>query len=276
VRSALPGPANDNDFRGPLACDIAQRRFLLPPRRGAILAAWPAVFVVADRSMLDTLHPPVSLELSDDIVWQHHDLAKARLLIDRPPAPGEVFLWLVPTEFRFASASNIGSWLSVAERRRARLHPNSAIGRRFGVARATLRLVLSHMLGCRPDDVELHEGPDERVAARDPRSGATIGVDVAYSGIWIVIAVSASGIGLGLAVDSAGDDAQERGALWEQAAETGRRRAARDDAAAVRHGLVLPMPGGICGVAALETPVSSVIAFGWERPLEPAARAALL
>jgi hypothetical protein len=228
--------------------------------------------------MVETLHPALPLEVADDVAWHHHDLAKARGLIRRPPAPGEAYVWLVPTEFRFASASNIGSWLSVAERRRTRLHPNSALGRRFGVARATLRLVLSHMLGCRPDDVELQDGPDERIEVSDPRAGGEIGVDVAYSGIWIVIAVASAKIGLGLAVEPSGDDARDRGALREQAARIGMNRAGGEtdaQAPGAWHGLLLPMPGGICGVAALDAAVSSVQAFGWERPLEPAARAAL-
>jgi hypothetical protein len=229
--------------------------------------------------MLDAPTSTFPLTLADDVTWRHHDLSKARGLIRRPPLSGEAYVWLVPTEFRFASASNIGSWLSVAERRRARLHPNSAIGRRFGVSRATLRLVLSHMLGGLPGDVELQDGPDGRIDVSDPRAGGGIGVDVAYSGIWIVIAAASAKIGLGLAVEPSGDEqSRERHALWAQAAAIGRRRAAHhagDAESAAWHGLVLPMPGSICGVAALDGPVSNVEAFGWERPLDPAARAAL-
>jgi hypothetical protein len=220
----------------------------------------------------------LSLELADDIPWHHHDLAKARTVVRRPPVPGELFIWLVPTEFRYASASNIGNWLSVAERRRARLHPNSALGRRFGVARATLRLVLSHMFGCRPDEVEIEDNPDERITVRDPKSGATVGADVACSGIWIVIAVAAGNIGLGVTVDPSGDGA---GSQARETASIGQRRAAREGAAAANdaehwHGLLLPMPGEICGVAVLNRPVERVLAFGWERTLDAEARATLM
>jgi hypothetical protein len=218
--------------------------------------------------------PPHPLEFADDASWHHHDLAKARALVRRPPLPGEVFVWIVPTEFRFTSASNIGNWLSVAERRRARLHPNSALGRRFGVARATLRLVLSHMFGCRPGEVEIEDKPDERVAVRDPRSGVEVGADVAYSGIWIVVAVASARIGLGVSVDAGSDAAAARGEVCRQAADICLERASRNAGTAAAsggwHGLVLPMPGEICGVAALDGPVERVHAFGWERMLDQA------
>jgi hypothetical protein len=218
--------------------------------------------------------PPHALEFAQAVPWHHYDLAKARALVRRPPLPGEVYIWIVPTEFRFASASNIGSWLNVAERRRARLHPNSALGRRFGVARATLRLVLSHMFGCAPGEVEIDDKPDERVTVRDPRSGVEVGADVAYSGIWIVVAVASAKIGLGMTVEAAGEDESARCDICRQAADICLDRASRDsgkDTGADTdgwHGLMLPMPGEICGVAALDPPVDSVLAFGWERMLD--------
>jgi hypothetical protein len=223
-------------------------------------------------NMLATPDMPLPVDIDDGVAWQHHDLAKAQTLIRRPPAPGEVCVWLVPSEFRFASASNIGSWLNVAERRRARNYPNSAIGRRFGVARATLRLVLSHMLDCAPADVGIIDGPDERVIVTDPRGRGELGVDVAYSGIWIVIAVASASIGLGLTIETAdSDDA------WAQAARIGESRAVRGaaDAAGEWHGLVLPMPGEIRGIVVIDQPVHNVLAFGWERPADALARAAL-
>ncbi|BAO91304.1 hypothetical protein [Caballeronia cordobensis] len=209
-----------------------------------------------------------------DAPWRYFDLAKARVQIHEPPAPGEVYLWLVPTEFRFASASNIGNWLSAAERRRAKLHPNSALGRRFSVARATLRLVLSHMLGCAPQDVTMDDEPDERIVVAHAAGERAVHVDVAYSGVWIVIAVASAKIGLGLTVETAGaHDAAARQAVRDEAAHIGRTRAerggAREDAPAPDwHSLTLPMPGGICGVLVMDAPVARVQAFGWERPVE--------
>ncbi|SAK57895.1 hypothetical protein AWB75_02280 [Caballeronia catudaia] len=217
---------------------------------------------------------PISLPQATDVAWRYFDLAKARVQIHAPPAPGEVCLWLVPTEFRFASASNIGNWLSPAERRRAKLHPNSALGRRFSVARATLRLVLSHMLGCAPQDVNMNDEPDERIVVTHSSGERTVHVDVAYSGVWIVIAVASARIGLGLTVETTGaSDAAARKAMWDEAAHIGRTRGeradARDDAPEPDwHGLTLPMPGGFCGVLVMDAPVARVQAFGWDRPLE--------
>jgi len=203
------------------------------------------------------------LDLADSAAWHYYDLAKSRT-VDRPPANDEICVWLVTSEFRFASASNVWNWLSVAERRRARLHPNSSIGRRFGVARATLRLVTSQMFGCRPQEVRVEDGPDERVVVMDPRGERSLGVDVAYSGIWIVIAVAAANVGIGLTVDALGE-----------AAHIGRTRAERGEgeAGAGWHGVVLPMPGEIRGVVAVDRPVGGVKAFGWEKPVEAEAGA---
>ncbi|WP_321797292.1 hypothetical protein [Caballeronia sp. J97] len=209
-----------------------------------------------------------------DVPWRYYDLAKSRVRIHEPPAPDEVCLWLVPSEFRFASASNIGNWLSQSERKRARLHPNSALGRRFSVARATLRLVLSHMLDCEPHEVGVDDEPDERIVVTHPNVKDAIHVDVAYSGIWIVIAVASARIGLGLTVEPAGaHDAAARQAMWDEAARIGGTRAARGAAGEEVgrpdwHGMTLPMPGGICGVLVVDKPVARVQAFGWERPLE--------
>ena len=214
-----------------------------------------------------------------DAAWRHYDLAKARAQIHEPPAPGEVCLWLVPTEFRFASASNIGNWLNAAERKRARLHPNSALGRRFSVARATLRLVLSHMLGCEPQEVRVSDEPGERVVVTHTHGESALHVDVAYSGIWIVIAVASARIGLGLTVEAAmPHDEAAKIAMWSEAARIGQTRAERGEAHAGDgplewQGLTLPMPGGICGVLAVDRTVERVQAFGWERPLEAEARA---
>ncbi len=198
------------------------------------------------------------LKLADDAAWRYHDLAKSRA-VDRPPASGELCVWLVTSEFRFASASNVGSWLSVAERRRARLHPHSAIGRRFGVARATLRLVVSQMFDCRPQEVQVEDGPDERIIATDPRGKRSVHVDVAYSGIWIVIAVGAASVGIGLAVDALADAAR----IAKTRAERG-----ESGADASWHGVVLPMPGEIRGVVAVGGAVTDVQAFGWDKPAE--------
>jgi hypothetical protein len=222
----------------------------------------------------------ISPRPATDVSWRYYDLAKLRLQIHEPPAPGEVCLWLVPSEFRFASASNIGNWLSLAERKRARLHPNSALGRRFAVARATLRLVLSHMFHCEPHLVGVEDEPDDRIVVTHPHADGPVHVDVAYSGIWIVVAVASARIGLGLTLETSGaHDTAARQAMWDEAARIGRTRAQRAEAGekahrADWHGLTLPMPGGICGVLVVDKPVARVQAFGWERPLEAQGHAA--
>jgi hypothetical protein len=225
-------------------------------------------------SLSDRLPVP---QLSD-APWRYFDFTKSRVRAQEPPAPGEVRLWLVPTEFRFASASNIGNWLSASERKRARLHPNSALGRRFGVARATLRLVLSNMLGCEPQDVIVDDEPDERVVVTYPHAERALHVDVAYSGIWIVIAVASARIGLGLTVETAGASDAARAATWNEAAQIAKARAerpeARDGARQPHwHSLSLPMPGEICGVLVADAAIEGVEAFGWERPVEAAGSA---
>ncbi|WP_250455435.1 hypothetical protein [Caballeronia sp. ATUFL_M2_KS44] len=212
------------------------------------------------------------LELADKLPWHFHDLAKSRT-VDRVPEKGEVCLWLVTSEFRFASASNIGSWLSIAERRRARLYPNSSIGRRFGVARATLRLVVSQMFACRPQEVRVEDAPDERLVVRDASGERSLGVDVSYSGIWIVVAVAAANVGIGLSIEAPG--VQGAPAAIAEAARRAKARAERGEAGAESaasswHGLVLPMPGEICGVVAVDQPVTGVQAFGWDRSAEGA------
>ncbi|SAK53078.1 hypothetical protein AWB76_01804 [Caballeronia temeraria] len=224
---------------------------------------------------------PINQLHATNVSWRYYDLAKSRVQIHEPPAPGEVCLWLVPSEFRFASASNIGNWLSLAERKRARLHPNSALGRRFSVARATLRLVLSHMLNCEPQDVGVEDEPDDRVVVTHPNVEGAIHVDVAYSGIWIVLAVASAKIGLGLTVETTGSQgADARKLMWDEAARIGARRAERggesgeNASQADWHGITLPMPGGICGVLVVDKPVARVQAFGWERPLEAEGNAA--
>ncbi|VXA95074.1 conserved hypothetical protein [Burkholderia sp. 8Y] len=209
------------------------------------------------------------LEFADNVPWRFHDLSRSRA-VECPPAEGEVCLWLVTSEFRFASASNIGSWLSVAERKRARLYPNSSIGRRFSVARATLRLITSQMFACRPQDVRVEDAPNERIVVRDASGERGVSVDVSYSGIWIVIAVAPANVEIGLSVEAPGGHE-----AIAEAARLARARAERgEDGAASWHGLVLPMPGELRGVVAVDRPVASVQAFGWDRSGEGDGRGA--
>jgi hypothetical protein len=96
-----------------------------------------------------------------------------------------------------------------------------------------------------------------------------------------VVAVASARIGLGLTVEPASPhDAGARAALWTEAARIGRARAQRAPAQEAHapadwHGLSLPMPGGICGVLAVDRPVTRVQAFGWDRPLEATGRTAV-
>lgn len=201
---------------------------------------------------------------ADGIAWRHYDSTQADTLAQVPPAPGELYVWLVSTDFPFASALNIGQWLTIAERRRARMHPRASIGRRFSIARATLRLSLSHMLGCTPEEVGLTEGPFERVAVAS--HDVQLGVDVAYAGIWIAIVIAACEVGVGLTVAPVADDASRGGRAWAEAAGIARTRLGPANAAMSHdHALTLPMPGGFRGVALTREPITRVSTFGFSR-----------
>ncbi|MDR5779459.1 hypothetical protein QCE63_08455 [Caballeronia sp. LZ065] len=201
---------------------------------------------------------------ADGIAWRHYDLTQADTVAQAPPAPGELYVWLVSTDFPFASALNIGQWLSIAERRRARMHPRSPIGRRFGIARATLRLSLSHMLACAPEEVGLTEGPFERVAVAS--HDVQLGVDVAYAGIWIAMVIAACDVGVGLTVAPVSDDASRGGRAWAEAAGIARSRLGQtSEAMAHDHALTLPMPGGFRGVALTREAITRVSTFGFSR-----------
>ncbi|WP_250516177.1 hypothetical protein, partial [Caballeronia sp. INDeC2] len=169
----------------------------------------------------------------------------------------------------------LGRGLSRAERYGAGVHAIGGGGGGWGGARATLRLVLSHMLHCEPREVGVGDEPGERIVVTHPLVEGAIHVDVAYSGIWIVIAVASTRIGLGLTVEASGaHDAAARKHMWEEAARIGRTRAGDDGSPADWRALTLPMPGGICGVLVVDKPVARGQAFGWERPFEAEGSAA--
>lgn len=214
---------------------------------------------------------PPSAVLARPLAWEHYDLSQSNVMFERLPAPGELALWLVPTEFRFVSASNVGLWLTVAERKRARIHPNAAVGRRFGVGRATLRLLLSGVLACRQHEVKLEEGPEERIVVANLRDGQSVGVDIAYCGIWIVIAMAADRVGLKIAPNLfAPRDTKDLFAAARARAERGEVRSLQERAAQETkwHTLPLLLPGEARGAVVLERPFERVRAFGWERPFD--------
>jgi hypothetical protein len=111
----------------------------------------------------------------------------------------------------------------------------------------------------------VEDAPDERIVVKDAAGERSVGVDVSYSGIWIVMAVASADVGIGLSVDAPGAQI----ALVE-AAHIARQRAGRGEGAASStwHGLVLPMPGELRGVVAVNRPVSEVHAFGWEKQIK--------
>ncbi|MBY4674325.1 hypothetical protein K6W12_27255 [Burkholderia multivorans] len=120
------------------------------------------------------------------------------------PASGNLILWRVRAEWHGMRREEGLPWLSPVERERAKHHPNPALAKRYQVGRATLRCILSGMLGCSPGAVDLVDGSDRQPRLRGTE--VTPAIHVAYAGNWILIGISATGLGLGTVVPVAGWD----------------------------------------------------------------------
>ncbi|HZZ12970.1 MAG TPA: hypothetical protein VFE79_19980 [Paraburkholderia sp.] len=181
------------------------------------------------------------------------------------------------------------TWLSKNERERARLHPNAALRKRFVSARVVARWIVGNLFACEPRAVDLQDDGGEKLRACHPHDGYGITIDIAYGGIWIVIAIAPSLLGLGISVPSPGAAPNlmahhERGRV-RYASLCNALRYAPDDVdmsllcteAAwcgfdlAQHGrwhvLDLPMGGEVRTAVALAQPVMTVHAFGWPKSL---------
>ena len=205
------------------------------------------------------------------------------------PRAGELHLWRFRCEWLPVPVQEGDAWLSKGERERARLHPNSALRKRFVSARVVTRWIVANLFDCEPRAVNLQDDGNEKLRARHPHDGRAITIDIAYAGIWIVIGVASATLGLNVVVPSPG-------AALDATPEGSRRRARygslsnalryapvdvdldllSSDAAVcaldlAEHGrwhvLDLPMSGKIRAAVALAQPVTQVHAFGWPKAL---------
>ncbi|MFL9897089.1 hypothetical protein PQR75_23900 [Paraburkholderia fungorum] len=205
------------------------------------------------------------------------------------PRAGELHLWRFRCEWLPVAVQEGDTWLSKAERERARLHPNSALRKRFISARVVTRWIVANLFDCDPRAVDLQDDGNEKLRARHPHDGRGITIDIAYGGIWIVVGVASATLGLSVVAPSPG-------AALDDTPQESRRRARygslcnalryapadidlcllSSDATAsafdlAEHGqwhvLDLPMSGKIRAAVALAQPVTHVHAFGWPKAL---------
>lgn len=205
------------------------------------------------------------------------------------PRAGELHLWRFRCEWLPVPVQEGETWISKGERERARLHPNSALRKRFVSARVVTRWIVANLFDCEPHVVDLQDDGREKLRARHPHDGRGITIDIAYAGIWIVIGIASTALGLSVVVPAPG-------AVLDEAQEASRQRARygslcnalryapvdidldllSSNAAScafdlAEHGrwhvLDLPMSGKIRAAVALAQPVTHVHAVGWPKAL---------
>lgn len=205
------------------------------------------------------------------------------------PRAGELHLWRFRCEWLPVPVQEGETWISKGERERARLHPNSALRKRFISARVVTRWIVANLFDCEPHEVDLQDDGNEKLRARHPHDGRGITIDIAYAGIWIVIGIASTTLGLSVVVPSPGaalDEAQE--ASRERARYGSLCNALRyapvdidldllsSDATScafdlAEHGhwhvLDLPMSGKIRAAVAIAQPVTHVHAVGWPKTM---------
>ena len=202
---------------------------------------------------------------------------------------GELHLWRFRCEWLPVPVQEGETWISKGERERAKLHPNSALRKRFISARVVTRWIVANLFDCEPHAVDLQDDGNEKLRTRHPHDGRGITIDIAYAGIWIVIGIASTTLGLSVVVPSPG-------AALDEAQENSRQRArygslcnalryapvdvdldllssntascAFDLAEHGRwHVLDLPMSGKIRAAVAIAQPVTQVHAVGWPKAL---------
>lgn len=220
-------------------------------------------------------------------LFDSHSLTRHAPRSINVPRSGELLLWRFRCEWLPVGVQEGDTWLSKQERERARLHPNPALRKRFVSARVVARWIVANLFGCDPAAVDLQDDSNEKLHARHPHDGRGIVIDIAYSGIWIVIGVAAVMLGLGVVVPSPGaapDDspleARKRArygslcnALRYAPVDLDLGLLAGETAAnafdLAEHGqwhvLDLPMSGKIRAAVALAQPVTHVHVFGWPK-----------
>jgi hypothetical protein len=203
------------------------------------------------------------------------------------PCVGELHLWRFRCEWLPVPVQEGEVWLSKVERERARLHPNSALRKRFVSARVVTRWIVANLFDCDPRTVDLQDDGNEKLHARHPHDGRGITIDIAYGGIWIVIGIASAALGLSVVVpppvavpDDASDGSRQR-ARYDSLCNALRYAPVDIDPDLLSsnatacafdlaghgcwHVLDLPMSGKIRAAVALAQPVTHVHAFGWPK-----------
>jgi len=203
------------------------------------------------------------------------------------PRAGELHLWRFRCEWLPVPVQEGDTWLSKAERERARLHPNAALRKRFISARVVVRWIVGNLFECEPQHVELQDDGNEKLRARHPHDGRGITIDIVYGGIWIVIGMASATLGLSVVTPSPGSapdessDAARRRARYSSLCNALRYAPVDIDGALLlsdrsscalelgEHGywyvLDLPMGGKIRAAVAIAQQVTMVHTFGWPK-----------
>ncbi|SDR21965.1 hypothetical protein SAMN05443245_3652 [Paraburkholderia fungorum] len=122
------------------------------------------------------------------------------------PRPGELHLWRFRSGWLPVSIQEGDQWLSEAERERARLNPNSALRKRFVGGRVVLRWIVANLFNTTPHEVQFIDGPADGTSVQLTADGHPVTIDIAYGGIWIVIAIASSALGLGVTMPAPGGE----------------------------------------------------------------------
>jgi hypothetical protein len=122
------------------------------------------------------------------------------------PRPGELHLWRFRSGWLPVSIQEGEQWLSEVERERARLNPNSALRKRFVGGRVVLRWIVANLFNMAPHEVPFIDGPADRASVQLAANGQPVTIDIAYGGIWIVIAIASSALGLGVTMPAPGGE----------------------------------------------------------------------
>ncbi|NIE65696.1 hypothetical protein [Burkholderia sp. Ax-1719] len=224
------------------------------------------------------------------IPWKFDDI---ELRPQRFPHSTELTLWRFRAEWGSAARTALPFHLSADEQNRAARSPSSAIAKRYLVSRAVLRNILSPMLDCPPEQIDLDDDVHAQPQLIAPVPHQTLHIRMAYAGIWVLLGMSGQHFGLSVALpemrstqgNAAPDDAglalaraQSRQdsvlALTSSLTSSFKSSAGGFDLQrdALPHSrcepsraniIELPMPGQICAAVATHEPLHAINAVGW-------------
>jgi len=110
----------------------------------------------------------------------------------RVPEPGELHLWRYRPQWNAASRQDNAWIVSDSEQSRARRGYSPALRKRYLTGRALLRSILSSMLTCPPERLQIKDSPDGQPELVHPVPPRKLTIQVAYAGIWILIGMGAT------------------------------------------------------------------------------------